>query len=61
MSEPKNPPEDAWRRENFEATHDEIAEELGISRVRAHYEIARAYKSFRRELFKRGIDIEDVI
>lgn len=48
-------------REVYHSTYDEIAKELGVSRVRAGQILENAFKSFRRELFKRAYDKDDLI
>lgn len=47
--------------ENYACTLDEIAAEFGVSRQRAADMCRNAYRSFRRELFKRLIEKNDII
>jgi hypothetical protein len=52
---------DNYLSDNFACTIDEIAKEFGVSRPAASQMCAAAYKAFRRELFKRLIEKEDLL
>lgn len=61
MPTKKTDDEDAFPQIAFGCTMEEIAQEFGVSRSAASQMCASAYKAFRRELFKRLIEKDDLL
>ena len=61
MTRPKNPDDELGKHEAYLYSLDEIAAEIGVSRPQVSNIINIALKKIKRELFKRGIEKDDII
>ena len=61
MTRPKNPDDELGKHEAYLHSLDEIAAEIGVSRPQVSNIINIALKKIKRELFKRGIEKDDII
>lgn len=61
MPAKKSDEDDVFPQAAFGCTMEEIAKEFGVTRSAASQMCAAAYKAFRKELFKRLIEKDDII
>ena len=61
MTAPKNPDDELGKHEAFNCSLDEIAKEIGVSRPTVSKIIDSALKKIRGELFKRGLEKDDIL